>query len=56
MIYCCEDCGVLFQRVGEIHECPSCDGSQLCSAIQTETEKLRSILKAIEENKEEATT
>lgn len=55
MIYCCEDCGFLFRRVGEIHECPSCDGSHLCSATQTEAEKLRSLLKSIEENKEDET-
>lgn len=53
MIYCCEDCGFLFQRVGEIQECPSCEGSRLRSATQTEAEKLRALLKTIEESKED---
>ena len=53
MIYCCDDCGFLFQRVGEIQECPSCESSHFRSATQTEAEKLRSLLKTMEENKEE---
>ena len=53
MIYCCEDCAFLFQRVGEIDNCPSCDSSRLRFATQTETETLRSLLKPMEKNKEE---
>lgn len=53
MIYCCEDCGFLFRRVGEVQECPSCEGRHLRSATQTEAETLRSLLKTIKEHKEE---
>ena len=56
MIYCCEDCGFLFQRVGEIHECPSCEGYRLRSATQKEMEELQSLLKTMEENKEDEAT
>lgn len=50
MIYCCEDCGFLFRRVGEIHECPSCGGYCLRSATPEETEMLQSRLKTIDDN------
>ena len=50
MIYCCEDCGFLFQRVGEIQECPSCEGHHLRSATPEETEILQSRLKTIGDN------
>ena len=50
MIYCCVDCSFLFQRVGEIQECPSCDGSRIRSATPEETERLQSRLKTIDDN------
>lgn len=56
MIYCCEDCGFLFQRVGEIHECPSCEGGRIRSAAPEEMEILQSLLKNRGENKEDETT
>lgn len=53
MTYCCEECGFLFQRVGEIQTCPFCEGHHFRSATPEETERLRSLLKPREENKEE---
>lgn len=50
MTYCCEDCGFLFQRVGEIQACPFCEGSRLRSATPEETEILRSQLKTKGDN------
>lgn len=50
MIYCCEDCGFLFQRVGEIHECPSCEGYRLRSATPEEMVILQSRLKTKADN------
>lgn len=55
MIYCCEDCSFLFQRVGEVQTCPLCEGHHLRSATPEETEQLQSLLKTREENKEEET-
>ena len=45
MIYCCEDCGFIFQRVGEIYECPLCERSRFRSATREEMEKLQTLLK-----------
>lgn len=56
MFYCCEDCDFLFQRVGEIGECPLCEGHHLRPATEEEIERLQSLLKKREENKEEAGT
>ena len=50
MIYCCEDCGFLFQRVGEVQACPFCEGYHLRSATPEETEMLQSRLKTIDDN------
>jgi len=44
MIYCCEDCGFLFRPVGEIHICPSCEGSNLRTATKTESDQLENLL------------
>ena len=55
MIYCCEDCGFIFQRVGEIQTCPSCEGYRLRSATHEEMEKLQSLLNNRGENKEDET-
>lgn len=44
MIYCCEDCGFLFQRVGEIRECPRCERDRIRPATAEEAEQLRLLL------------
>ena len=44
MTYCCEDCGFLFQRVGEVKECPSCEGSRFRPATEEETKQLQTML------------
>jgi len=45
MIYCCEDCGFLFRRVGEIYECPSCEGYRIRPATAEEAERLKHLLR-----------
>ena len=45
MDYCCDDCGFLFRRVGEIHVCPSCDGPNLRPTTKIESDQLESLLK-----------
>lgn len=45
MDYCCDNCGFLFRRVGEIHVCPSCDGPNLRPATKIESDQLESLLK-----------
>lgn len=45
MDYCCDDCGFLFRRVGEIRVCPSCDGPNLRPATKTERDQLENLLK-----------
>jgi len=44
MVYCCEDCNFLFQRVGEVQMCPFCEGTRFRPATQEEAEKLQSLL------------
>lgn len=44
MNYCCEGCGFLFRRIGEVMECPSCEGSRLRPATMEEAERLKAIL------------
>ena len=59
MIYCCENCGFLFQRAGEVQTCHSCEGYRLRPATHEESETLQFLLKtiekAVEENMEEKT-
>ena len=43
-IYYCEDCGFLFQRMGEVHGCPYCEGSHIRPATVEETEHLETLL------------
>jgi len=45
MIYCCEGCGFLFQRVGEVLACPVCEGQRLRYAAPEERERLEALLK-----------
>lgn len=44
MNYCCEDCGFLFRRIGEVEECPFCEGTHLRHATAEETEQLQTLL------------
>lgn len=44
MIYCCEKCGFLFQRMGEVRACPFCEGDRFRPATAEETERLKLIL------------
>lgn len=44
MIYCCEKCGFLFQRMGEIQECPFCEDIRFRPATAEETKRLKRIL------------
>ena len=44
MIYRCGDCGFLFQRVGEVKECPSCEGPHFRPATEEETKQLQTML------------
>ena len=44
MIYCCEDCGVLFRRVSEVRSCPFCEGPHFRPATEEETKQLQTML------------
>lgn len=44
MIYCCEDCGFLFRRIGEVRECPSCEGRRFRAATTEEGKLLQALL------------
>ena len=44
MNYCCESCGFLFQRMGEVKECPVCERSRFRPAIAEETKRLKALL------------
>lgn len=44
MIYCCEDCGFLFRRIGQVEECPSCEGPRFRPATAEEAERLQDLL------------
>ena len=44
MIYCCEDCGVLFRRVSEVKECPFCEGKRFRTATKAEATRLQAII------------
>ena len=39
MIYCCEGCGFLFRRVGEVEECPFCEGGHFRPATAEEEKR-----------------
>jgi len=44
MTYCCDDCGFLFSRRGEVWECPSCEGKRFRPATEAEAEQLQKLL------------
>ena len=44
MTYCCDRCGFLFSRTGEIRTCPSCDGYRIRPATAEEAESLQQLL------------
>ena len=44
MIYCYEDCGFLFQRMGEVRSCPLCERIHFRPATEEETKQLQMIL------------
>ena len=56
MIYCCEDCGFLFRRIGTVEECPFCEGDHFRPATAEEGKRLQAFLnKETEMKKGEAT-
>lgn len=44
MVYYCEDCGFLFRRIGEVKECPFCEGTHFRAATTEEAERLQALL------------
>ena len=56
MIYCCEDCGVLFRRVSEVRSCPSCEGVRFRPATAEEEKRLQAIINKETETQEGETT
>ena len=44
MTYCCEDRGFLFRRVGEVRECPFCEGPHFRTATAEEEKRLQALL------------
>ena len=44
MVYCCEDCGFLFRRIGEVKECPFCEGIRFRPATAEERKRLQVLL------------
>lgn len=56
MNYCCENCGFLFQRMGEVQECPLCERSHFRPATAEEMKRLQAFLnKELEMRKGERT-
>ena len=45
MIYCCDNCGFLFSRRGEISACPQCESRRIRPALDAEKKKLEAQLK-----------
>lgn len=56
MVYCCEDCGFLFRRVGEVKECPFCEGSRFRATRLEEEKRLQAILNKETEMRKGETT
>ena len=56
MIYCCEDCGVLFRRVSEVRSCPSCEGVRFRPATAEAAERLQVLLNKETKTREGETT
>lgn len=44
MVYICENCGFIFNRLGEIEECPTCEAKHIRSATEEETLRLQELL------------
>lgn len=44
MTYFCDRCGFLFSRVGDVSECPFCEGQCIRPATEKEAEHLRAKL------------
>ena len=44
MTYCCEGCGFLFLRVGEVTACPACEGSRFRTATAEEAKRLQAMI------------
>jgi len=42
--YCCEDCGFLFRRIGDVWECPFCEGKHFRPATEEEILRLQTML------------
>lgn len=45
MIYCCDNCGFLFSRRGEVQNCPSCESGRIRPATPDEAEELHRLLR-----------
>lgn len=45
MTYCCDDCGFLFSRTGDVLECPFCERHRFRPATTEEAERLLALLK-----------
>lgn len=43
-VYCCDDCGFLFSRAGEVWECPFCEGHRFRPATEEEAQRLQDLL------------
>ena len=56
MVYCCEDCGFLFQRVSEVRECPFCEGNRFRPATAEESKRLQILLNKETKHQESKTT
>ena len=56
MIYCCEDCGFLFFRIGAVEECPFCEGTHFRPATEEETKRLQVLLNKEPEMRKGETT
>ena len=44
MIYACEECRFLFRRMGEVRQCPSCEGCHIRPASEEESKALQNYL------------
>ena len=44
MTYCCNLCGFLFSRTGDVRECPSCEGTHFRPATLDEEVLLQELL------------
>lgn len=45
MVYYCEKCGLLFQRMGQIEQCPRCESPCFRPAVPEEQEQMERMLK-----------